>query len=203
MTTADRGARVRAVHAAGAASALLVLSPAAHAARDADDPPSPSRTALSAPVAGHLTVASQMRAARRDAQQARLARDVRTLERRIARVRGERPEPARLRGDAPAALRGRIGSLRRELRAAQRERAMERFAIPPQLEAIAACESGGDPTAIGGGGLYRGKYQFDFQTWASVGGSGDPAAAPEAEQDMRAAMLYARAGAAPWPVCGR
>jgi hypothetical protein len=26
------------------------------------------------------------------------------------------------------------------------------------LEAFAACESGGDPTAIGGGGLYRGKY---------------------------------------------
>jgi hypothetical protein len=203
MTTADRGARVRAVHAAGAATALLALSPAAHAARDADDPPSPSRTALSAPVAGHLTVASQMRAARHDAQQARLARDVRALVRRVARVRGVRPAPARLRGDSPAALRDRIGSLRHELRAARRERAMERVAIPPQLAAIAACESGGDPTAIGGGGLYRGKYQFDFQTWASVGGSGDPAAASEAEQDMRAAMLYARAGAAPWPVCGR
>ena len=51
-------------------------------------------------------------------------------------------------------------------------------------------------------GTYRGKYQFDFATWASVGGSGDPAAAPEAEQDYRAALLYARAGASPWPVCG-
>ena len=73
---------------------------------------------------------------------------------------------------------------------------------PAHLQAIAACESGGNPRAIGGGGAYRGKYQFDRQTWASVGGSGDPAAAPEAEQDKRAAMLYARAGAAPWPVCG-
>ena len=73
---------------------------------------------------------------------------------------------------------------------------------PGHLQSIAACESGGDPRAIGGGGAYRGKYQFDQQTWASVGGSGDPAAAPEAEQDKRAAMLYARAGAAPWPVCG-
>ena len=72
----------------------------------------------------------------------------------------------------------------------------------PALEAIAACESGGNPGAVGGGGAYRGKYQFDQATWASVGGSGDPAAAPEAEQDKRAAMLYARAGAAPWPVCG-
>jgi hypothetical protein len=72
----------------------------------------------------------------------------------------------------------------------------------PQLEAIAACESGGDPTAIGGGGLYRGKYQFTYETWATVGGTGDPAAAPEAEQDARAAALLARDGAGHWPVCG-
>ena len=72
----------------------------------------------------------------------------------------------------------------------------------PQLEAIAQCESGGDPTAIGGGGLYRGKYQFTYETWASVGGTGDPAAAPEAEQDARAAALLARDGAGHWPVCG-
>jgi hypothetical protein len=72
----------------------------------------------------------------------------------------------------------------------------------PALEAIAACESGGDPSAVGGGGAYRGKYQFDYGTWASVGGSGDPAAASEAEQDRRAAMLYARSGSTPWPVCG-
>jgi hypothetical protein len=73
---------------------------------------------------------------------------------------------------------------------------------PAQLQSIAACESGGDPNAIGGGGAYRGKYQFDQGTWASVGGSGDPASAPEAEQDKRAAMLYARSGAGHWPVCG-
>jgi hypothetical protein len=74
--------------------------------------------------------------------------------------------------------------------------------VPAALQAIAACESGGNPAAIGGGGLYRGKYQFDYATWASVGGSGDPAAASEREQDRRAATLYARAGSAPWPVCG-
>jgi hypothetical protein len=71
------------------------------------------------------------------------------------------------------------------------------------LQAIAACESGGNPSAVGGGGAFRGKYQFDYGTWASVGGSGDPAAAPVAEQDKRAAMLYARSGSTPWPVCGR
>jgi hypothetical protein len=72
----------------------------------------------------------------------------------------------------------------------------------PQLEAIGRCESGGDPTAVGGGGLYRGKYQFSYGTWHSVGGSGDPAAAPEAEQDRRAAALLARDGAGHWPGCG-
>ena len=70
------------------------------------------------------------------------------------------------------------------------------------LDAIASCESGGDPTAVSSDGTYRGKYQFDEGTWASVGGSGDPAAAPEAEQDYRAALLYQRAGSSPWPVCG-
>jgi len=70
------------------------------------------------------------------------------------------------------------------------------------LESVAACESGGDPTAVSADGTYRGKYQFDYGTWASVGGSGDPAAAPEAEQDYRAAMLYAQSGSSPWPICG-
>lgn len=71
------------------------------------------------------------------------------------------------------------------------------------LEAIAACESGGNPRAVDPSGTYRGKYQFDYGTWRSVGGSGDPAAASESEQDMRAAKLYAQRGAQPWPVCGR
>jgi Transglycosylase-like domain len=71
------------------------------------------------------------------------------------------------------------------------------------LQAIAACESGGNPSAVGGGGAFRGKYQFDQATWESVGGTGDPAAASPAEQDRRAAILYAREGSSPWPVCGR
>ena len=94
---------------------------------------------------------------------------------------------------------------RSERRAAERrrERRAERSGgASPALEAIAACESGGDPTAVGGGGMYRGKYQFSRETWAGVGGSGDPAEASEAEQDRRAATLYARDGAGQWPVCG-
>jgi len=69
------------------------------------------------------------------------------------------------------------------------------------LERIARCESGGNPAAVSRSGRYRGKYQFSRSTWRSLGGTGDPAAAPEAEQDRRAAALYAREGGAPWPSC--
>lgn len=93
-------------------------------------------------------------------------------------------------------------------RAEARRKRRELFASLPggvsieTLEAIASCESGGDPAAVSSDGSYRGKYQFDFGTWESVGGSGDPAAAPEQEQDYRAALLYSQAGSSPWPVCG-
>ena len=70
------------------------------------------------------------------------------------------------------------------------------------LNSIAECESGGDPHAVSADGSYRGKYQFDYGTWASVGGHGDPAAAPEKEQDYRAALLLLASGTSPWPVCG-
>jgi hypothetical protein len=98
--------------------------------------------------------------------------------------------------------RKRAKRAKRAARQQQRQQVAGPSAASPQLEAIAACESGGNPQAIGGGGSFRGKYQFDYGTWASVGGSGDPAAAPEAEQDKRAAMLLQRSGSSPWPVCG-
>ena len=98
---------------------------------------------------------------------------------------------------------------RRSVRTAARRAAREarppepKVAVPPQLEAIAACESGGDPAAVSSTGAYRGKYQFSVATWQAVGGQGDPAAAPEAEQDRRAAILYAQSGPGQWPVCGQ
>ena len=70
------------------------------------------------------------------------------------------------------------------------------------LQRIAQCESGGNPSAVSADGTYRGKYQFDRETWRRMGGSGDPADAPEAEQDRIAAALLAQRGTAPWPVCG-
>ena len=69
------------------------------------------------------------------------------------------------------------------------------------LRRIAQCESGGDPSAVSPDGRYRGKYQFDRATWRAMGGSGDPAAAPEAEQDRRAQRLYDQRGGAAWPSC--
>jgi hypothetical protein len=97
---------------------------------------------------------------------------------------------------------------RRDRRAFYRHRDHERYLAAigppglPTLEAIAACESGGDPTAVSPDGTYRGKYQFDYGTWESIGGHGDPAAAPERRQDELAARLYRERGSSPWPVCG-
>ena len=116
-------------------------------------------------------------------------------------LRGVATEDDRVRAALKGELRKSIEVLKR-MAAPASAATPAGTAVSPQLAAIAACESGGDPTAIGGGGLYRGKYQFTYETWASVGGSGDPAAAPEAEQDARAAALLARDGAGHWPVCG-
>ena len=71
-----------------------------------------------------------------------------------------------------------------------------------QLRSIAWCESKNDPHAIGGGGAYRGMYQFSVSTWAVVGGSGDPAAASRWEQTWRAWLLLRSHGSGHWPICG-
>jgi hypothetical protein len=110
--------------------------------------------------------------------------------------------------DVAAEIRSGERREEREAREAAARKREELFADLPggvtiaMLESIASCESGGDPTAISSDGTYRGKYQFDDGTWETVGGHGDPAAAPEDEQDYRAALLYTRSGSSPWPVCG-
>jgi transglycosylase-like protein/putative Flp pilus-assembly TadE/G-like protein len=66
------------------------------------------------------------------------------------------------------------------------------------------CESSGNPRAIeepgGNGGAlgHYGLFQFDYPTWQSVGGHGDPRDASPEEQWMRAYMLYQRRGWQPW-----
>jgi hypothetical protein len=165
------------------------------------------QSSVQVPLAGHLTVASQMDAEHTELAQQRLTRKAGRLADRVAdaRNRGFSPRAYRRRvGDEPPArLARRVRMLRSELRSARRRASAPQPATAsPTLEAIAACESGGDPSTDTGNGFY-GKYQFDLQTWQSVGGTGNPAAASEAEQNRRAAMLYASAGASPWPVCGR
>jgi len=146
-------------------------------------------------------------------QQRRPAKRFLKLSKRLNRLVAERDgrkarkvrTPAQLRWSDRALVRAnrKLGKRIRSVRADLRDkRAGLTPGIRAALQQIAACESHGNPRAIGGGGAYRGKYQFSFGTWASVGGKGDPARASEAEQDRRAAMLLQRGGRGHWPVCG-
>ncbi len=225
---------------APAALAAALIVPSTSAAAGAEEAPAAGSAALRAELAGHLTVGSQMRAARVEVLQRRLARLNVRIARKVARLQDDRVTRAERERifDLPISelerrnrvLRERLETLRkRAARKAARRRAAAAAAAAPgatataqaaaaapaaaaagggtatpaNLAAIAACESGGDPSAVGGGGQYRGKYQFSMSTWQSVGGTGDPAAASEAEQDARAAALYAQQGSSPWPNCGR
>ena len=151
--------------------------------------------AAPAPLGEHTTVAAKIRSDAQDAAERK------TL--RLARRSGVDVTPSyRNRLDTMSVRR--LAHERTRLRAKRKQArvASAPHTASPQLEAIAACESGGNPSTDTGNGFY-GKYQFTQSTWAAVGGSGNPAAAPEAEQDRRAAMLLARAGSGQWPVCGR
>jgi hypothetical protein len=66
------------------------------------------------------------------------------------------------------------------------------------------CESGGNPDAIGGSGLYRGAFQFMRSTWKASPKSpgGDPISYPYRIQAVVAVLLKNRDGAGHWPVCG-
>ena len=181
------------------AGVALTLPAAAAAARYSDHVP----RAAARDGQMSLAVLTHRRALRADRERDRPSTAATRVKRRLAATRGgefhARRFRARLRHDPPGELRDRVRSLKRELASTRAEAAA--VATPPALQAIAVCESGGNPAANTGNGFY-GKYQFSAETWAAVGGTGNPAAASEAEQDRRAAMLYARAGASPWPVCG-
>lgn len=104
-----------------------------------------------------------------------------------------------------AATRRRIADLRIEIQVLQIVAQYAGRRPDPGAGAWAAlrnCESGGNYGTNTGNGFY-GAYQFDLQTWRSMGGSGLPSAAPDWEQDARAKVLYQTRGSQPWPVCGR
>ncbi len=194
----------RLVRRLGVVAGLTALMAApATVAPAADGPAQLSAAAFVPPAGTRQLVAEHLRLAAHERALTRTHR----VARRLAAAQ-EKPLPAsRYRARlARRSVRGLLAEQRRlqaRLRAHRRTGGAPDVAIPAQLAAIAACESGGDPGAIGGGGSYRGKYQFSYATWSAVGGQGDPAAAPEVEQDRRAALLYARSGPGQWPVCGR
>ena len=189
--------------------------------RDHDDPPSPAESALAAPFAGHLSMNAQMRAERREALVERLTPRIIRAERGTARVEGrdfsQRAQERRIAGESPASCatssasavsctarsaRRRRATARAVAAAAARtaapRRARDRATAPPasarrrtwRRSRPASRAATRAPSVAGG--AYRGKYQFDYGTWASVGGTGDPAAASEAEQDApRGAALRA------------
>lgn len=69
--------------------------------------------------------------------------------------------------------------------------------------ALAACESGGNPRAVGGGGRYFGAFQFSLKTWQSMGMSGNPVDYSFTAQLSVAQRLQARSGWLQWPHCAR
>jgi Transglycosylase-like domain len=66
------------------------------------------------------------------------------------------------------------------------------------------CESGRDPDAIGGGGKYRGAFQFMKSTWRQAPKSpgGDPIKYSLVTQSVVAVKLKHREGTSAWPNCG-
>ena len=113
-------------------------------------------------------------------------------------------------GDCPERPRAQAAAVAPTRRSSRATRKVAPAAVQPSrrrgrdggsLAAIRDCESGGNYAAVSANGTYRGAYQFDRQTWAAVGGSGDPAAASPEEQDQRAAALHRRRGGSPWPSC--
>jgi hypothetical protein len=69
--------------------------------------------------------------------------------------------------------------------------------------ALARCESGGNPRAVGGGGRYFGAFQFSLGAWRSVGMSGNPIDHPYETQLAAAQRLVARSGWGQFPHCAR
>ncbi len=68
----------------------------------------------------------------------------------------------------------------------------------------ARCESGRDPRAVGGGGIYRGAFQFRKDTWRAAPKSpgGDPVRFTYKTQAVVAVALKRKDGAHHWPTCG-
>lgn len=69
--------------------------------------------------------------------------------------------------------------------------------------ALARCESGGNPRAVGGGGRYFGAFQFSLGAWRGAGMSGNPVDYDYGTQVAVAQRIQARSGWGQWPACAR
>jgi hypothetical protein len=197
----DRRHRRGARSAATVAALSLTLAAGGAVAQERTGGASPSAAGGAAPAAGAGTALLELRGSAVAALQRKLGiladglygPQTRRAVRRFQRANGLAVDgvagPATLRALGLAAAPVREASIAKPV------------PVSPQLERIARCESGGDPAAVSADGRYRGKYQFSRATWRAMGGTGDPAAAPEAEQDRRAAELLRREGTSPWPNC--
>lgn len=67
------------------------------------------------------------------------------------------------------------------------------------LRSLMYCESGGNVNSLGAGGLYKGLYQFDDQTWSTTSYSSRSIFDPEAQILATASLWQYRA--AKWPTC--
>lgn len=168
---------------------LVALSTGASSASTRDVPP--SEVPQLPRIAEHLEASAV-----RESAQAAAAAAARERARRIRRLLAERRAAAQ-----------------RAARAAYRKRLLinssaEAWANTPFAIRVANCESGdgpgdtsptynGDPYLRDPNGHY-GKWQFDPETWWSVGGTGNAADASVSEQDYRAWLLWKREGWAPW-----
>ena len=114
--------------------------------------------------AGHRAAHVQRRARERrgDRPHPGVGRPRRGPRRPAGRASARRPKPAPAPAPAPAP------------RAAAAAPAAPSSAGGLNWAALARCESGGNPHAVGGGGRYFGLYQFSLSTWAGVGGSRQP-----------------------------
>ena len=168
------------------------------------------QSSVQVPLAGHLTVASQMQAEHTELAQQRLTRKAWRLADKVA----ARARPRLLAARLPAPRQGRATGRRSPAACAS----CGATCTPPAAPSGAAPQHARRlPHARGDRGLrvrrqpghgHRQRLLRQVSVHAADVGrasaaAGNPAAASEAEQNRRAAVLYAREGASPWPVCGR
>jgi hypothetical protein len=108
------------------------------------------------------------------------------------------PDPAILAREEAARTRTTRAS-----RAATRPRPVAANVGGDVWGALARCESGGNPRAVGGGGRYFGAFQFSLSTWHSLGYSGSPIDHDYGTQLAAAQRLVARGGWRQFPSCSR